>query len=99
MNDDYQSFEEVKGRLDDIVEAVSSENISLDDAITLYEEAVNLGLLACNLSEIDFSEEEISEAEEELKPEFGDETGKPSEEELDSEIEADAAELTTASEE
>lgn len=46
-----QSFEEVKGRLDEIVEAVSDENIALDDALALYEEAVKLGLQASALLE------------------------------------------------
>lgn len=46
-----QSFEEVKDRLDEIVEAVSDENIALDDALALYEEAVKLGLQASALLE------------------------------------------------
>lgn len=46
-----ESFEEVKTRLDEIVEAVSSDDISLDDALKLYEEAVELGLVASSLLE------------------------------------------------
>lgn len=46
-----ESFEEVKTRLDEIVEAVSSDAISLDDALKLYEEAVELGLVASSLLE------------------------------------------------
>lgn len=46
-----ESFEEVKNRLDEIVEAVSDESISLDDALKLYEEAVELGLVASSLLE------------------------------------------------
>lgn len=46
-----ESFDRVKGRLDEIVEAVSDENISLDDALKLYEEAVQLGLAASSLLE------------------------------------------------
>ena len=46
-----RSFEAVKGRLDEIVEAVSDENIALDDALALYEEAVKLGLAASALLE------------------------------------------------
>lgn len=46
-----ESFEEVKTRLDEIVEAVSSDDISLDDALKLYEEAVELGLIASSLLE------------------------------------------------
>lgn len=44
-------FGEVKARLDEIVEAVSSEDISLDDALELYEEAVRLGMRASSLLE------------------------------------------------
>lgn len=46
-----ESFEEVKSRLDEIVEAVSDDNIALDDALKLYEEAVQLGLRASSLLE------------------------------------------------
>ncbi len=46
-----ESFEDVKVRLDEIVEAVSSDDISLDDALKLYEEAVELGLVASSLLE------------------------------------------------
>lgn len=44
-------FGEVKARLDEIVEAVSAEDISLDDALELYEEAVKLGMKASSLLE------------------------------------------------
>ena len=40
-------------RLSEIVDEVSAEDISLDDALKLYEEAVKLGLSACDLSEQD----------------------------------------------
>lgn len=50
------SFERVKDRLDEIVEAVSDENISLDDALKLYEEAVQLGLAASSLLEENLEE-------------------------------------------
>ena len=46
-------FDDLKARLDEIVEEVSSEDISLDDALALYEEAVNIGLAACDASELD----------------------------------------------
>ena len=51
-----ESFEDVKGRLDEIVEAVSDENIPLDDALKLYEEAVELGLFASSLLEENLAE-------------------------------------------
>ena len=50
---EYASFVAVRARLDEIVEAVASDDISLDDALVLYEEAVKLGLSACDLSEAD----------------------------------------------
>ncbi len=45
------SFESLKSRLDEIVEAVSDESLPLDEALTLYEEAVGLGLRASDLLE------------------------------------------------
>ena len=46
-----ESYDQVRDRLDEIVEAVSAPGISLDEALALYEEAVKLGLSACDLSE------------------------------------------------
>lgn len=46
-------FGQVHERLTQIVDEVSAEDISLDDALKLYEEAVKLGLSACDLSEQD----------------------------------------------
>lgn len=39
-----RTFEGVHERLSQIVDEVSAEDISLDDALRLYEEAVKLGL-------------------------------------------------------
>lgn len=47
----YESFESVKGRLDQIVDAVSDDALPLDQALSLYEEAVGLGLRASDLLE------------------------------------------------
>ena len=47
------AFDAVHERLHEIVDEVSAEDISLDDALKLYEEAVKLGLSACDLSEQD----------------------------------------------
>ena len=46
-----QDFESVKARLDEIVQAVSDDNLQLDDALALYEEAVTLGLRVSDLLE------------------------------------------------
>ncbi len=51
-------FESVKLRLQEIADAVSDENISLDDALDLYEEAVSLGLQASDLLEVGIVVEE-----------------------------------------
>ncbi len=45
------SFEEIKARLDEIVEAVSDEELPLDEALSLYEEAVGIGLSASRIME------------------------------------------------
>lgn len=50
-SDSYDTFEDVKKRLDEIVDAVGDESLSLDDALSLYEEAVGLGLRASDLLE------------------------------------------------
>ncbi len=48
-----RTFEDMQQRLEQIVDEVAAEDISLDDALKLYEEAVKLGLAACDLSETD----------------------------------------------
>ena len=52
---DVKDYSQLKERLDQIVEAVSDEGISLDDALALYEEAVKLGSAASALIEQDIS--------------------------------------------
>ena len=67
-NASADTFDDVRNRLDEIVEAVNAPGISLDEALSLYEEAVKLGLAACDLSEEGaeelVAEEEAKEAEE-----------------------------------
>lgn len=46
-----QTFEEIKARLDEIVAAVSDEELPLDEALSLYEEAVGIGLTASRIVE------------------------------------------------
>ena len=69
---EYQSFGEIKERLDQIVEAVSDDTMPLDDALSLYEEAVKLGLRAKSLIEAQdaqaSAEETPSTSEEEAAP-------------------------------
>lgn len=46
-----QTFEDIKARLDEIVEAVSDEELPLDQVLGLYEEAVGIGLAASRIME------------------------------------------------
>ena len=50
---DAHDLKAVKSRLDEIVEAVSDDSISLDDALSFYEEAVKLGMKASEIMEAD----------------------------------------------
>lgn len=65
MSNDQQSpdFKSVKMRLAEIAEAVDDENLSLDDALDLYEEAVALGLKASDLLEVGITPQEAAEEE------------------------------------
>lgn len=45
-------FEAVRKRLEEIAREVDDDNMSLDDALDLYEEAVKLGLKASSLLEV-----------------------------------------------
>lgn len=48
---DLDTFAGVKTRLSEIVDEVSNDALSLDEALALYEEAVTLGLRASDLLE------------------------------------------------
>lgn len=58
----YGSFEELKSRLDEIVEAVNDKDLPLDQVLSLYEEAVGLGLRASDLLEQGIDEASVQEA-------------------------------------
>lgn len=60
-----QTFEDIKARLDEIVAAVSDEELPLDEALSLYEEAVAIGLTASRIVEegIAAKEAEFAEAQ------------------------------------
>ena len=63
-NEGYATFEDVKSRLDQIVDAVSDDNLPLDEALALYEEAVGLGLRASDLLEENIeAQRSVEEAE------------------------------------
>ena len=46
-----QGFEAIKERLEEIAEAVGSDDVPLDQALDLFEEAVGLGMQASELLE------------------------------------------------
>lgn len=54
------TFDQSKARLEEIANLVEDPNISLDDALALYEEAVKIGLHACDVSEQDILLDEAS---------------------------------------
>ena len=59
-----RTFEDVHERLSEIVDEVSAEDISLDDALKLYEEAVKLGMKATELLEtLDASDSDAPSSE------------------------------------
>lgn len=62
-------FETVRKRLEEIAREVDDDDMSLDDALDLYEEAVKLGLKASSLLEVGIV------AEEEPAPEPEDASG------------------------
>ena len=53
MPEEAGTFPSVRARLDEIADEVAREDIGLDEALAVYEEAVKLGLAACDLSEAD----------------------------------------------
>lgn len=83
---DVKDYSQLKERLDQIVEAVSDEGISLDDALALYEEAVKLGSKASALIEEDISAKTAEDLAAALAAEQADADGAPSEQ-----ADADAA--------
>ena len=61
---EYRTYDEVKERLDEIVNAVGSDDLPIKDALSLYEEAVLLGLAASDLIERDMKERRAAGAAE-----------------------------------
>ena len=58
-----QTFEDIKARLDEIVAAVSDEELPLDEALGLYEEAEGIGLTASRIMEEGIAAKEAESAE------------------------------------
>ena len=63
-NGPLEDFEAIKLRLEEIVTAVSDESIPLDDALDLYEEAVDLGMRISDVLEdgIEVDEEALDQS-------------------------------------
>lgn len=55
-------FQRLRERLEEIADAVDNEDISLDDALDLYEEAVTLGLQATDLLDVGITAQEEAQA-------------------------------------
>lgn len=51
-----REFDQVNDRLKEIHQLVADPDTPLDEVIRLYEEAIDLGLAACDLSEIEEAE-------------------------------------------
>ena len=55
----YQTFDQIAGRLDEIVADVRSKDTSLERSLDLFDEAIELGSRAVDLvDKVDFTEEE-----------------------------------------
>lgn len=59
-----EGYHRIKQRLDEILEAVQDSDISLDEALSYYEEAVNLGLAASRALDDPADEQEADAFEE-----------------------------------
>lgn len=66
-----QTFEDIKARLDEIVAAVSDEELPLDEALSLYEEAVGIGLTASRIVEEGIATKEAESAEAQASSDSG----------------------------
>lgn len=56
----YQTFDDVTGRLDEIVESVRDKQTSLERSLDLFDEAIALGSRAVDLvDKVDFTPEEL----------------------------------------
>lgn len=60
---EQNSFSDINARLSEISNDVAREDISLDDALELLEEAVSLGMRASNVIEETISEDERAQAQ------------------------------------
>ena len=59
-----RDFADAKARLEHIAQAVASDDMPLDEALDLFEEAVSLGMQISDALETDLDESELVEAQE-----------------------------------
>ena len=67
------SFEDVNDRLKQIVEAVSDDELPLDEALDLFDEAVALGMKASEMMEDDIATRDAADEEREAQQAAADE--------------------------
>lgn len=64
----FETFGEVRARLDEILAEVKSKDVSLEKSLDLYEEAIKLGNRCAELvDKPDYTEREIAEAREAIE--------------------------------
>ncbi len=83
-----RTFDEIESRIDEISERVSNEETSLDEALSLFEEAVKLGMQACEITDSEVATEiELSDdaALDDLKDGSLDENAQVTEESIERE--------------
>ncbi len=62
--EEYGSFDEITGRLDEIVGVVRDKNTSLERSLDLFDEAIKLGSAAVDMVDsVDFTEAEAAALE------------------------------------
>ncbi|WP_035425397.1 exodeoxyribonuclease VII small subunit [Atopobium fossor] len=64
----YKSFDDIVGRLDEIVGVVRDKDTSLERSLDLFEEAISLGSKAVDMvDKVDFTAQELAQMEEEAQ--------------------------------
>ena len=67
MDEQNPTYEDVNNRLKEIVEAVADDEIDLDNALDLFEEAVALGMKASSMMEEDLAARDALDEEREMQ--------------------------------
>lgn len=64
---ELRDYEQIEGRLKEIEEKITTENLDMDESLDLYEEAVNLGMKASQTIENNVLVNNEPEPEEDTK--------------------------------